>query len=1178
MATNNAYDRFIQVEWQNKSVLLIDELKTTDRLQTVTQALQRALHHFHKIEIYLKDAEEHFNGKALGELTYDECAALQICTREIDRESICMLLNRALCSEDEKAPRIWLPFLRILYSAAQKLPDFKGQCWRIGKADILNQIEKEKYVTWSGISFCSKDRNFIINKCTNQGVVIFAIHSIHGKDISKYSANENQKEILLMPGTRLEVTNIDRDPKNGKLIFVSLQERGTEQSKIAASNQLKSESQFECKHSEPIYKWSRFQMIDYETKEMKPIYQNPMSPNLTLDAAINSIPKKIQHLDTLLQQVNQFHDDNSEEMNAVKIYTMEWGKESLCKLLNEALKSDHQDKIKHWLPYLHLFRAGIQRIPLFKGECWRGKNTNIGSNFKNGQTIIWQGISSCSKSVDLILKCCVGESGTLVKINAINGKDLSNFTLDSITEEVILMPGTTLIVKRMGKYLNRNNIIFVELDEIAVKTHEEVAQSASKPQVSSNSDRSSPSTSNSTHDANKSSVSTKSNEEHTKNGSASKSKYTNDRNVTDIRSGHHCTLVDRLTDVDCENKVIKPIENYQKRDSVTLEEALDPARNIVANLDENIRKAKLRANKSSRSILNIDESAAIYLYTMQVNETSFSRILNQALRSDDQRIVKEYWLKYLQLLWQALKKLPSVRGHVFQCATAKINEKYPKEQMITWWGITSCTQTPDEIVGSFLGKKLTLLNIKIINGKDISEYSCKSYETEIILLPGTRLRVKDLSKNFNLNIYEIDLEEIDDAILLFNTMRNLKTQRVSKDVSLGFGLARQSHQLCTFETNKIWLECRFKDQEGRTIIKPNECEDHLVDPRGNIDEHILKRVKGSMFGLVVGDALGAHVEFRPHSYLVANPVTDLQGGGTWGLEKGQFTDDGSMALCLANSLVARRDFVPYDQLVRYKWWFRHGYMSSTGNCFDIGESTRKAICQFEDRQKMFAEKNRIPLEELDFLSDAKLLEDFNIYCSSEGAAGNGVLMRLAPVPLFFYRNPQLAIKYSGISGKITHGDKKAGDACRYYGALIVAIMNNIDKDQLLSEEYYLSKLKNWFKDSPLDVEIENVAKGSFKRKNGYDDGIRGKGYVVQALEAALWAFWITDSFEKGALEAVNLGDDTDTTATIYGQLAGAYYGYDKIPSEWIQCIYAKRFIECICKWIAYEGSQLHSDN
>ncbi|CAF4805776.1 unnamed protein product, partial [Rotaria sp. Silwood1] len=98
-----------------------------------------------------------------------------------------------------------------------------------------------------------------------------------------------------------------------------------------------------------------------------------------------------------------------------------------------------------------------------------------------------------------------------------------------------------------------------------------------------------------------------------------------------------------------------------------------------------------------------------------------------------------------------------------------------------------------------------------------------------------------------------------------------------------------------------------------------------------------------MFGLAMGDALGAHVEFRPNSYLVANPVQDLVGGGTWGLQKGQFTDDTSMALCLANSLIACQDFVPYDQLVRYKWWYRHGYMSSTGQCFDIGAATRQSI-------------------------------------------------------------------------------------------------------------------------------------------------------------------------------------------------------------------------------------------
>ncbi|CAF4721214.1 unnamed protein product [Rotaria sp. Silwood1] len=309
-----------------------------------------------------------------------------------------------------------------------------------------------------------------------------------------------------------------------------------------------------------------------------------------------------------------------------------------------------------------------------------------------------------------------------------------------------------------------------------------------------------------------------------------------------------------------------------------------------------------------------------------------------------------------------------------------------------------------------------------------------------------------------------------------------------------------------------------------------------------------------MFGLTIGDALGAHVEFRPNSYLVANPVKDLEGGGTWGLQKGQFTDDASMALCLANSLIACQDFVPYDQLVRYKWWYRHGYMSSTGQCFDIGAATQQSIEEFEKRQRKFAHDHGIPFDQLDFLSNRDLLQAFDVKCSKDDVAGNGALMRLAPVPLFFYHNPELAIEYSGISGRITHGDDKAYDACCYYGALIIAALNGANKNELTSKTFY-DKHRHWFGDRILHPEIMAIAHGSYKKPGGYQDGIRGKGYIVNALEAALWAFWSDeDSFEKGALNAVNLGDDTDTTAAIYGQLAGAYYGYKKLPVKWLESV------------------------
>ena len=280
-----------------------------------------------------------------------------------------------------------------------------------------------------------------------------------------------------------------------------------------------------------------------------------------------------------------------------------------------------------------------------------------------------------------------------------------------------------------------------------------------------------------------------------------------------------------------------------------------------------------------------------------------------------------------------------------------------------------------------------------------------------------------------------------------------------------------------------------------------------------------------------------------------------------------------MALCLASSLISCHDFNPYDQLVRYKWWYRNGYMSSTGQCFDIGAATKQSLHEFERRQSEFAKKYRIPLENIDYLSDPKILPYFDVLCGDSEAAGNGGLMRLAPVPLFFWQYPTKAVEYSGFSAIITHGDRKASDACRFYGALIVAALQGESKSELLHRDFY-RKHQDWFGGVPLHEDVQKIAEGSYMKKNGYEDGIRGKGYVLDSLKAALWAFWSDeDSFEKGVLAAVNLGDDTDTTAAIYGQLAGAYYGYTALPQRWTKHIYAEKFIVCLSKWIAYEGER-----
>ena len=280
------------------------------------------------------------------------------------------------------------------------------------------------------------------------------------------------------------------------------------------------------------------------------------------------------------------------------------------------------------------------------------------------------------------------------------------------------------------------------------------------------------------------------------------------------------------------------------------------------------------------------------------------------------------------------------------------------------------------------------------------------------------------------------------------------------------------------------------------------------------------RYRGSLLGLAVGDALGTTVEFeRPGSF---DPLTDVVGGGKFGLQPGQWTDDTSMALCLAESLIECKGFDPVDQLTRYCRWWREGHLSSTGTCFDIGTTTRAALAAFEETRDPYPGP-----------------ED-------PRTAGNGSLMRLAPIPLCFRTDPLLAIEKAALSSRTTHAAREAMDACRYFAGLILGALAGRSKAELLAPLF--SPVPNLWIRTPLAPKIATVAAGSFKQKE--PPAIRGTGYVVDCLEAALWAFHKSDSFRDGALMAVNLGDDADTTGAVYGQLAGAYYKAEAIPIEW----------------------------
>ena len=280
------------------------------------------------------------------------------------------------------------------------------------------------------------------------------------------------------------------------------------------------------------------------------------------------------------------------------------------------------------------------------------------------------------------------------------------------------------------------------------------------------------------------------------------------------------------------------------------------------------------------------------------------------------------------------------------------------------------------------------------------------------------------------------------------------------------------------------------------------------------------RFRGCLLGLATGDAVGTVLEFKtPGSF---TPIEDMVGGGPFRLRPGQWTDDTSMALCLAASLAEKQAFDPADQMDRYLRWWQEGYMSSTGHCFDIGSTVSAALSRYRQTGNPFSGS------------------------TDPQTAGNGSLMRLAPVPLFFAADAAQAIHWAGESSRTTHGAATAVDACRYFGGLLLGALHSVAKETLLAAHY--CPVPGFWAAYPLATEIDEIAAGSFKQRQ--PPQIKGSGYVVRSLEAALWAFYHSDSFRQGCLLAANLGDDADTTAAIYGQLAGAYYGEAGIPAGW----------------------------
>jgi ADP-ribosyl-[dinitrogen reductase] hydrolase len=328
------------------------------------------------------------------------------------------------------------------------------------------------------------------------------------------------------------------------------------------------------------------------------------------------------------------------------------------------------------------------------------------------------------------------------------------------------------------------------------------------------------------------------------------------------------------------------------------------------------------------------------------------------------------------------------------------------------------------------------------------------------------------------------------------------------------------------------------------------------------------RISGSLFGLLLCDSLGTAVECQsPGSF---DPVKTLRGGGKFQLKPGQFTDDGSMALCLAVALLGSETDAPIihpsvSQMNLYRRWYENGYLSSTGECFDIGITVRTALYSFISRY--------------DQVEGDKLTSLTAYYGNtSNNASGNGSLMRLAPVPLLYHQDPLNAMNEAVNSSKTTHGSPLCLDSCRVYTALIIGALQGATKEELLnSDELYVTAgLPNdyWTAETalPLEPSVVAVMTGSYKHRNPPE--IKASGFVIETMEAALWAFYHTNSFEEGALKAVNLGNDADTVGAVYGMLAGAYYGVNAIPTEWIGKCSFQGLVQTIVDEILIRSQQL----
>ena len=294
----------------------------------------------------------------------------------------------------------------------------------------------------------------------------------------------------------------------------------------------------------------------------------------------------------------------------------------------------------------------------------------------------------------------------------------------------------------------------------------------------------------------------------------------------------------------------------------------------------------------------------------------------------------------------------------------------------------------------------------------------------------------------------------------------------------------------------------------------------------------LSRARGALVGLAVGDAVGTTNEFKVAGTF--KPITDMVGGGPFLLKPGQWTDDTSMALCIADSLLAKGRYDSLDVMERYQRWFSKGYRSSTDRCFDIGGQVRAALFDFEHEQ-------RVP-----------------VTAKRSNRAGNGAIMRLAPIVIagFEHREIREIVVTAGLSARETHYSVEAEAATEVFAALLVGALLGWAPEHIINV--------GWASTGPaFDEMAARVISTDPAERASWES--ETSGYIVHSLRLAVHGLLDFPSFKDATLAIANMGGDSDTNAAIYGQLGGAFYGIEAIPASWRSTLHQGEEIDALAR-------------